>query len=162
MASGYLDTVLIIGLADNDLPANEQDALTDLLARRKRGEIALFTSVVAREELDRHRSLEHRIHDVIYDLIDDVPTVTEQLPRAVTATAPVGSRAISPPVDDDRMLVELRQILPGDDDARHVFQAARNALDYFITCDHHTILRFAAEGTGGCGNSTSAPESGAR
>ncbi len=36
-------------------------------------------------------------------------------------------------------------ILPDELDARHIFQAAKNGLDYFITRDEETILKYAAE-----------------
>ena len=43
------------------------------------------------------------------------------------------------------MLGKLTDLLPDEDDARHVFQAARNSIDYFITCDQKSILKWLAD-----------------
>jgi hypothetical protein len=47
----YLDTNLIIGLAEDDLGPAEMAAMYDLLQRQKEREIRLCTSHVARKEL---------------------------------------------------------------------------------------------------------------
>jgi hypothetical protein len=36
----------------------------------------------------------------------------------------------------------LKGILLDEDDARHVFQAAKNEVAYFVTADERSILRF--------------------
>ena len=41
----------------------------------------------------------------------------------------------------DPLFKSLKAILPDEDDARHVFQAAKNGVQYFLTVDERTILR---------------------
>lgn len=51
----------------------------------------------------------------------------------------------SGPIVQDEALGRLLAIVPDQLDARHIFQAARNELDYFITRDKGTILKYAGE-----------------
>jgi len=139
--SGYLDTSLIIGLAKFDLPKAENLALLDLVIRHGRGELMLCTSHVAKEELSRHALGETRGEDLIYKLVADVPAVDEQFRMPSTLRNASTSGIISGPIVKDELLERLVRILPGEDDARHIFQAARNGNDYFITYDSKTILR---------------------
>jgi hypothetical protein len=50
--SAYLETNLIIGIVKGDLPLAEMSALQGLLRLRKAGAIQLFTSHVAKQELE--------------------------------------------------------------------------------------------------------------
>jgi predicted nucleic acid-binding protein len=145
--SGYLDTNLIIGLVEEDLGA-ELPALRELLRRRKAGEITLCTSHVASEELARGSQQASGRNEDIYLLLDDVPVVDEQF-RApgVLGTVAFGGGYLGGgggPIVQDAALAQLLKILPGEDDARHVFQAAKNGVDYFVTCDVRTLLKHAA------------------
>jgi hypothetical protein len=80
--------------------------------------------------------------DVIYMLLEDVPAIQEEFlgPRAI-GTFAIGSAG---PIIRDELLGKLTDLLPHEEDARHVFQAARNSIDYFITCDQKSILKYAA------------------
>ncbi|GAB4577932.1 MAG: hypothetical protein Fur0022_06640 [Anaerolineales bacterium] len=42
----------------------------------------------------------------------------------------------------DPLYLELKNILPDELDAQHVFQAIKRDADFFITTDHRTILRY--------------------
>jgi predicted nucleic acid-binding protein len=157
----YLDTNLIIGLAENDLARTEMTAMEELLQRHKGRETRLCTSHVAKEELSRRRPAVNgrlrrliyrlarrspgngRVQKLIYDLLDDIPAVDEQfLAPPMLGSAALGSAG---PIVKDELLGKLSQLLPGEDDARHIFQAARNGIDYFVTCDRRTILKHAAK-----------------
>jgi predicted nucleic acid-binding protein len=137
---GYLDTNLIIGLAEDDLGASEGSAMVDLLQRHKRRAIRLFTSHVAKDELARRSAGAGHLQSVIYLLLDDVPAIEEQfrVPPLLGSMA-LGSTG---PLVMDEMFGKLREILTVDD-ARHVLNAARNGIDYFVTCDQDTILKRA-------------------
>jgi hypothetical protein len=138
---GYLDTNLIIGLVQEDLGPIEMRALRELLRVRKAGGIMLFTSHVAAEELEKRSTPEARQSD-IYLLLDDLPAVDEEFRMpAKLGTMKLGS---GPPIVQNAALGELRRILPGAADARRVFQAARNGVDYFVTCDVKTLVKHAA------------------
>jgi hypothetical protein len=83
----YLDTNLVSGIRKQDLGA-EQQALRRFLAAHKQGTIALVTSPVTNEEIQRLPSGAVReAHEDIYALLSDVPLADEEflMPRAVTA-----------------------------------------------------------------------------
>jgi hypothetical protein len=143
--SGYLDTNLISGLAKEDIRPVELAALRDLLRRRKAGQLILCTSAVASEELGGIPATARAPHEDIYPLLDDVPTVDEQfpMPKAYGAGAYGADAYGMGPIVEDSDLGVLRSILPDENDARHVFQAAKNGIDYFVTCDERTIVKHA-------------------
>ncbi len=145
MPTGYLDTNLIIGVAKGDLDVTEMAALAGILERRKRGEIVLCTSRVAKEELDRHaQSGTGRTEHLIYLLLDDVPAVLDQFViPAQLGNSSQGGGLTGGVLVKDFLLGKLEQILPHEDDCRHIFQAAHNGMDYFVTDDRKSILQYA-------------------
>jgi len=140
--TAYLDTSLVFGIASQDLDG-EQEALLRLLRASKQGTIKLFTSHVTGEEIKK--GMETGLDEAIYALLQDVPAVEEQslFPRLVTNRG--GSRLVGPTVVKEADLAALENILPDKDDARHVFQAVKNHVDYFVTVDRRTILRYSGE-----------------
>ncbi len=143
---GYLDTNLISGLVNGDLGSVEQAALTELLRLRKAGTVALCTSEVAAEEIGRNQSAASRRHEDIYLLLDEVPKVDEQFQMSKVYGAGLygADRYGMGPIVEDATLGVLRSIVPDADDARHLFQAAKNGIDYFVTRDERTIVKHAA------------------
>ena len=138
---GYLDTNLIIGLAKHDLPPTERIAMSDLLQRLKTRTLGLCTSHLAKEELTAYAQGADPTQDVIYMLLEDVPAIQEQfLGAPMLGRFALGS---ADPIIRDEMLGRLTDLLPHEGDARHIFQAARNSIDYFITCDRKSILNYA-------------------
>jgi hypothetical protein len=135
---GYLDTCLVSGIAKQDLRPVELDALHKLLVLRKGGEISLVTSHVTKEEIERLPATARGLHEGIYGLLDDVPEAQEFRTDSGLTLMGVGGGT-----REDPLLASIKAVLPDPDDARHVFQAARNAVDYFITDDQRTILRHA-------------------
>jgi hypothetical protein len=74
--------------------------------------------------------------------LTDIPVVEEELlvPRVVRArSGPFGPVSVT-----DSDLASLQAILPDQNDVRHLFQAMRNGVDYFVTADKRTILSRAA------------------
>jgi hypothetical protein len=138
----YLDTNLVSGIRREDLGA-EQQALRRILAAHKQGTLALVTSHVTHEEIQRlPRGAVRESHEDIYSLLRNVPPVDEELlvPRVVTARP--GPRG--PVVVTQQDLATLRAILPDEDDARHLFHAISNGAEYFVTYDKATILKHRA------------------
>jgi len=130
MTTAYLDTVLIVGLAKSDLAPAELAAMFDLLELQKAGSVGLRTSPLAKEELSRHATSGRNVEEAIYMLLEDLPVVEEQFATA----AMLGSLmfgANAGPIVKDELLGKLAEIGLQEDDARHVFQAARNDIDYF-------------------------------
>jgi predicted nucleic acid-binding protein len=134
LPTGYLDTNLLSGLVKEDVGVAELAGLRDLLRRRKAGEIELVTSDVADQELARIPEEFRSRHEDIYLLLDDVRTVAEE---QRFASLPL---LLNSYIEIDPLLEQLAEILPDHDDARHIFQAAKNGIDYFLTCDRKTIL----------------------
>ena len=91
--SGYLDTNLMSGLVKEDLGPVELPALRELLRRRKAGEIILCTSHEASEELGRIPAAARARHEDIYMLIDDVPTVSNDIANLYTEKATLSGHA---------------------------------------------------------------------
>ena len=143
----YLDTNLVSALAKRDIPQSEVDALLELVELMHRGRLALVTSSVTEEEIDRVPE-EHRApHQGIYALLKKIPVVAEAVarPRIVQALRPGVPRIITPATMEHADLNRLRQILPDSNDARHIFHALENGMTYFVTADRKTILRYARE-----------------
>lgn len=140
--TAYLDTSLVFGIASQDLD-DEQDALLEILRASKQGTLNLVTSHVTSEEIQK--GTDTGLDEAIYALLKDVPAVEEQwlFPRPVTNRG--GSRLGGPEVVKEADLGALESILPHEEDARHVFQAVRNHVDYFVTVDRRSILRYADE-----------------
>jgi len=143
--TGYLDNCIVpSGVVRKQLPPNEAAALRELERRRGAGEIALYTSHVTKEEIAK-TPVEHRqpLKD-LYEMYENVPAMEEEfrMPRRLGS---LRSGSTSGPIVQDEALGRLLSLLPDELDARHIFQAAKNGLDYFITRDEETILKYAAE-----------------
>lgn len=132
--TAYLDTCLVSGLAKNDLKELEQTSLFSLLGMHKQGRIQVVTSKVTKQELNRHQGGLDQ-HEAIYNLLRDVPLASEGNPDGMLLMG-VGGGA-------DPLFSELKALLTDVDDARHVFQAIHNKVDYFVTADERTILAHA-------------------
>jgi hypothetical protein len=147
--SGYLDTNLVSGAAKQDLNA-EAAPFLELLQLRKKGAIVLVTSPHAKTEIEEAPPEKRVPDEVIYALLDDVPTVDEQVPgpqviRAFTG----GSRFIVPTVVYDAVYGQLREILPDEMDARHIFQAAKNG--HQASTDAEAVRRLPPPATASSG-----------
>jgi predicted nucleic acid-binding protein len=143
----YLDTNLVSALAQQDIDQADVHALFQLVDLMHAGRVALVTSTVAKEEIERVPA-EHRApHQGTYALLKKIPVVDEQrlFPRRVQAFRPGRSQIIGPSVIEDEDLGRLRAILPDENDARHLFQASKNGASYFVTADRRTILSRARE-----------------
>jgi hypothetical protein len=138
--TAYLDTCIISGLARWDLPEQELAAIEHILAAWERGEVSLVTSHIAKAEIDRVPAVYRSPHEVIYNLLANVPTA--HFWRVDTGLMLMG---IGGGRRQDRLFISLRSLLPGEKDAMHVFQAAKNSVGFLITTDHRTLIRFSAD-----------------
>jgi hypothetical protein len=136
-ATAYLDTNLVSGLVKEDLGA-ELDALRVILRARKQGSIDVRTSMVTAEELAKVRADARARHEDIYALLEDVPATAERFGSDIMLMGVGG-------LHEDERLTRLKQILPHEADARHLFQAISNDVTYFVTADRRSILRYASE-----------------
>jgi hypothetical protein len=134
----YLDTCIVSGLARQDLPPAEQEAVTALLQLYKAGRVDLVTSEVAKQEIDRVPERFRARHNTIYLLLTDVPVA-----RAEWTDSSLGLTGVGGGRREDPLYTDLKRLLPGEADAQHMFQAIRDDADYFATTDAKTILRFS-------------------
>ena len=139
----YLDTCLVSGLTKADLRPSQQEALFQLLQAHKSRRIALVTSHITREELLKVPAEGRAQHEVIYALLEDVPPAREfretTYGEGTYGSGTYGGRGEAP------VLSRLKTILPDALDARHVFQALENGVDYFTTDDTRTIVSRRSE-----------------
>jgi predicted nucleic acid-binding protein len=139
--SAYVDTCIIIGADEKDLGQPEQDALQMLLNLGKSGDLTLCAGPLTQEERARRRGTNGGGAPTIYAQLADVPRVDEQWRMPAPLTNLLSGPKAGPIVRDEA-LGRLRTILSGkndEDDARHVYQAAKNGIDYFVTCDKGII-----------------------
>ena len=141
--TGYLDTNLFIGLVKRDLKPAEQEALERLLDFRESGAINLYRSRRTDEEIANCADDEARApEEEMLRRFEAVPEAGEYLVIGMLGT----SRALRPvPGIQDADLASLRSMMRDDYDARHLFQAIRNGVDYFVTADVDAIVKRAGE-----------------
>jgi hypothetical protein len=113
--------------------------LRDLLRLRKAGRIDLVTSPLVEEEISRYAGEFRELQQDIYALLTDVPSAPEARTDSGLTLRGVGGSI------EDPTFTALKSILPDTEDARHVFQALSNGVDYFVTDDQRTLLSRAAE-----------------
>jgi hypothetical protein len=136
----YLDTCIVSGLAKGDLAQPNLEALLKVLQKHKKRALSLVTSQVTKEEIDRIPK-EYRLqHEVIYNLLSDLPVA-----RAFRTDSGLMLMGVGGGVRLHPMLAKLNALLSDEADARHLYQAARNDIRYFITTDARTILRRKTE-----------------
>jgi len=135
MLTAYLDTCIVSGLAKEDLSPDELEALRRILEERKQGNVSLVTSQVAKEEIERIPEEHRSKHEIIYNLLSDVPVA-----RAFRTDPSLPLMGVGGGVRLHPILAKLNALLPDEADARHIYQAARNSVQYFVTTDARTIL----------------------
>jgi hypothetical protein len=150
-SKAYLDTCIVSGLAKDDLDPLEQTAVMYLLEAHKQGDLKLVTSAVTAREISQIPEEFRRAHSVIYSLLSDVPSVAL---GSITSLSLMGTPG---PGRDDPMFESLKCLLPDPEDAEHVFQAAQNGVQYFVTVDRSTMLKHAAQVESVCGVKLVAP-----
>lgn len=151
VSKAYLDTCIVSGLAKDDLAAGEQSAVMYLLESHKKGNLKLVTSAVTAREISQIPEEFRRAHSVIYSLLFDVPTV---LLGSTTSLSLMGTPG---PGRDDPLFEKLKCLLPDPEDAEHVFQAAQNGVQFFVTVDRSTMLKHATQVESACGVKLVAP-----
>ena len=78
LKKSYLDTCVISGLAKEDIAQEEQKALLNILKEQKSGDLKLVTSDLTKRELENIPYEYRQKHEVIYNLVADVPIAKNQ------------------------------------------------------------------------------------
>jgi hypothetical protein len=128
----------VSALVKRDIGAAELNALEQLLFRFERNEISLVCSTAVENELMRIPSGYRGPHLRQLKLFGSIPRIE---PGGLTRLTLAGV----PGTNWDRVLWErLRELLPDEDDAKHVFVASSNRVQYLVTVDGRTLLRHRA------------------
>ena len=134
----YLDTCIVSGLAKGDLSQENEAALLQILEARKLGHVELVTSELTRTEIAAVPEEYRAKHSIIYALLTDVPLVATTYKIPPFKPAPMFRRP-------HPLYLALRQLLPDETDADHVYQAAQNGVAHLIAVDKRTMLTYAKE-----------------
>lgn len=136
----YIDTCVLSATVKNELTADDAHAVSRLEGLIAAGRFTAYTSTVVYEELRKIPDRFQGQHVAAYDSLRRIvghPTTSFLDDRATSATF---GQTITHPI-----FASLRNILPDENDARHLFQAHMNGLTDFITVDQRTILSKAPE-----------------
>jgi hypothetical protein len=135
MKKAYLDTCVISGLAKEDIPQEEQEALLNILKAQKSGDLKLVTSDLTRRELENIPSEYRQKHEVIYNLVADVP-----IAKAFRTDSGLMLMGVGGGVRLVKEMAQLTTLLKDVNDAAHIYQSYKNEIYHFLTVDSHTII----------------------
>ena len=143
--SGYLDNCISpTGVVRQQLPERERAALEELDRREASGQVELCTSDVVRQEVSLTANAETRERlENLYALYERVPLIDEEfrMPDRIQSSRS-GLRGGS--IVKDELLGRL-SFLPDEPDRRHIYQAAKNDVGYFVTRDRDSVLKYATQ-----------------
>ena len=146
MASAYLDTCVVSGIAKGDLASETEAAVLEILRIYKDGKLGLVTSETTATEIHKIPAQYRAKHEMIYNLLANVPVAaTHRTDSGLTLMGVGGGTRVDP------LYSALKAIVPDEQDAVHLFQAAMNKVKYFVTTDNKTILRYAMNIRSACG-----------
>jgi predicted nucleic acid-binding protein len=130
----YLDNNIVSSIVKDDNPS-QSAALTRLVEAYDQKKIELVTSQLTLDEIkqtpEAHRP---RLERTFY-LLAKVPVVQWETLVAMSNFVSTGSRIVSPIFQDDPLYKALQALGVEVMDARHLFVAAKQRCDAFITCD---------------------------
>lgn len=146
MKKAYLDTCVISGLAKEDIAEEEQKALLIILKAQKCGDLTLVTSDLTRRELANIPSEYRQKHEVIYNLLADVPIAKafRRDPGLMLMGVGGGVRLV-------KEMAQLTTLLKDENDAAHIYQSYKNEINHFLTVDSRTIISQKKEIENICG-----------
>jgi hypothetical protein len=139
-----LDTCIVSGITKQDLKPEQQKAILKLLEYRKNGIVSIVTFKIAKDEIEKIPEEYRYKHQAIYLLIADVPvcrTVTIHGRGLMGMGMGMGTGAGT--IVPDPLYKALKKLLPDEQDAKHVYQASKNNIQYFLTTDEQTILLYS-------------------
>lgn len=142
--NAYLDTCIISGIAKADLKQDQQTATLELLELRKKGIVFIVTSEIAKTEIEKIPEKYRYQHQAIYFLLSDVPICKTHsfhsrglMGMEMGMGMGAGGNRINP------IYKSLKDLLPDEQDANHIYQASKNEIEYFLTADEQTIIKYS-------------------
>lgn len=136
LPKAYFDTCVISGLVEEDLKAEDQIALLDLMSFVEDSRLTICTSTEARGELAAVSPPERR--DRHLEAYEAIRTLTKEDADWLDPEEPFTEEA-------QQVLERLRQVLPNEPDARHLAHAAMHGVHDFGTADRRTILNHRSQ-----------------
>lgn len=141
----YLDTCLVSALVKQDIGAAELEALERLIEMNRQGEVSLACSSVVEDELAKLPEHIAERHLRMLKRFQDLPKVR------VGGVTRLGAAGIPTANPRRRLWERLRECLPDEPDAQHVFVAATNRFGFLVTVDRKTMLSRADAVRAACG-----------
>lgn len=134
----YLDTNILSRVTDLKLSVEQARAYRLLAENQKLGTVSLVTSLEAKQELERTpNAVRNEILLFLCALFSEVPyrigEVSGRYGAAPYGRTTYGGGWVDPTLRSLRGIFE-------PEDAQHIFLAAKDRCDYFLTLDEHTIL----------------------
>jgi len=130
----------VVSAIARNVDASESDALDGLLAAQDEGKVEIVTSKITHEEMQQYPGESRPQVERIFRLLSKVPIVQfEELLGINVCRDQYGGCIDSPIIKNDPMYDDLQRQGLRYVDARHVFVAAKQGCDAFLTCDKASL-----------------------
>jgi predicted nucleic acid-binding protein len=139
----YLDNNVVSAIAKDDTPA-ESGALDRLLVAYDQGKVELVTSELTLEEIKAYRGQRRSVVERAFRFLEKVPIVRWDEMVGMTSYGDEYTWINAPMIQNDQEYDALLALGLETVDAKHVFVAAKQSCDVFLTCDK-AILRRASD-----------------
>jgi hypothetical protein len=126
-------------MGKDDMPACEASPITILNAMYDAGQIALCTSDVTEEELDKWQGDKKPVVLQLYDLLPKVPRVEHQALQGFHTYTDRHTLLVWPLIEDDPHWSKLRKVGLKTFDAHHLMVAILANCNIFLTCDKRSF-----------------------
>jgi hypothetical protein len=137
----YLDNNIVSAIARDDTP-EESEALKRLLQAWDDEKVDLVTSELTRREIEAYQDESKRpLAEEIFRRLTKVPIVRWDELKGMHSYGDSRTWITSPLIENDPDYSALLKLGVKTVDAQHVFVAAKNACDAFLTCDKGILHR---------------------
>lgn len=143
MMKAYLDNNVVCSIAKDDTET-ESDALNRLLIAQEQGKVDLVSSELTLREIERYSGLGRTLSERTFYLLKKVPVVPWDELREIRSEGNAITWTNSPIIERDELYRSLLGLNLETVDAQHVFVAAKQACDVFLTCDGGVLTRAAS------------------
>jgi hypothetical protein len=138
----YLDNNVVSALVKNDQPT-ESEALDRLLAVFDAGNVELVTSDITLGEIKKYAGPGRPPAERTYRLLKKVPVVPWDRLVGINSYGDGYTWINTPMIQTETLYASLRALGIKEVDAQHVFVAANQHCDVFLTCDGGVLARAA-------------------
>jgi len=136
----YLDNNVLSAIARDDTPL-ESDALDRLLVAKEEGKVDLVTSDLSLTEIKRYVGPGRKLTERTFYLLEKVPVVAWDRLLGMHSYGDAYTWICSPLIQSDALYTSLLGVGLEPPDAQHVFVAAKQDCDIFVTCDRGVLVR---------------------